>query len=55
MSCLEVSDRIAVIYRGRLSPPTAAAAADLEQIGLLMTGVGFAAGAEPAAGAGAGP
>ena len=35
---LEVSDRIAVLYRGRLTPPVDAAAHDAESIGLLMGG-----------------
>ncbi len=37
---LEVSDRIAVMYQGRLSPATPRNATDIEQVGLLMAGVG---------------
>ena len=35
---LEIADRIAVIFTGRLSAPIDAAAADREQLGLLMGG-----------------
>jgi simple sugar transport system ATP-binding protein len=34
----EISDHIAVMNHGRLSPPTPAAETTLEQIGLLMGG-----------------
>jgi ABC-type uncharacterized transport system ATPase subunit len=44
---LEICDRIAVLYQGRLSPTTPRSATDLEQLGLLMAGVGPAA-LEPA-------
>ena len=37
---LEICDRIAVIYQGRLSAGAPRSAADIEQIGLLMAGVG---------------
>ena len=37
---LEICDRIAVMYRGRLSEPFSRDAADIERIGLLMTGSG---------------
>ena len=36
---LEICDRIAVLYHGRLSPATPRSATDIEQIGLLMAGV----------------
>jgi len=44
---LAISDRIAVISRGRLSPPIAAEGAARERIGALMTG-SFAEGAHAA-------
>ena len=37
---LQVSDRIAVLYQGRLSAPVAAEEADLTALGLLMSGHG---------------
>jgi ABC-type uncharacterized transport system ATPase subunit len=37
---LEISDRIAVLYQGRLSTATPRDATDIEQLGLLMAGVG---------------
>ena len=37
---LEICDRIAVMYRGRLSRATPRSATDIEQLGLLMAGVG---------------
>jgi simple sugar transport system ATP-binding protein len=37
---LQVSDRIAVLYRGRLSTPVAAEEADRTRLGLLMSGHG---------------
>jgi ABC-type uncharacterized transport system ATPase subunit len=37
---LEICDRIAVIYQGRLSAAAPRSTADIEQIGLLMAGVG---------------
>jgi simple sugar transport system ATP-binding protein len=37
---LQVSDRIAVLYRGRLSNPVPAEEADLTSLGLLMSGQG---------------
>jgi simple sugar transport system ATP-binding protein len=37
---LQVSDRIAVLYRGRLSNPVPAEEADLTGLGLLMSGQG---------------
>lgn len=37
---LQVSDRIAVLYRGRLSTPVAVEEADLTTLGLLMSGHG---------------
>ena len=40
---LLMSDRVAVIYHGRLSAPIAAEAADLTELGLLMSGQGHAA------------
>jgi general nucleoside transport system ATP-binding protein len=40
---LEVSDRIAVLYRGRLTPPVDASVHDAESIGLLMGGARDAA------------
>ena len=42
----EISDRIAVIFHGRLSPAQPSAALTREAVGLLMGGEGF--GAEPA-------
>ncbi|MEA3149293.1 MAG: ral nucleoside transport system ATP-binding protein, partial [Gammaproteobacteria bacterium] len=36
----EICDRIAVMYRGRLSEPMPRAAATVEMIGLLMAGIG---------------
>jgi general nucleoside transport system ATP-binding protein len=40
----EIADRIAVMFSGRLSAPLAAAAADREQLGLLMGGSAAARG-----------
>src|SRR3546814_5895091 len=37
---LQVCDRIALLYRGRLSPPVPAEEADLATLGLLMSGQG---------------
>jgi simple sugar transport system ATP-binding protein len=37
---LQVSDRIAVLYRGRLSSPVPVEEADLTKLGLLMSGHG---------------
>jgi simple sugar transport system ATP-binding protein len=37
---LEICDRIAVLYQGRLSPAAPRSATDIEQLGLLMAGVG---------------
>jgi simple sugar transport system ATP-binding protein len=37
---LQVSDRIAVLYQGRLSQPVAVEDADLTTLGLLMSGHG---------------
>src|SRR3546814_12563105 len=37
---LQVCDRIAVLYRGRLSPPVPAEEADLATLALLMSGQG---------------
>ena len=45
---LEISDRIAVIANGRLSPPRARAELPREAIGLMMTGLDMAAGEEVA-------
>ena len=42
---LEISDRIAVLYQGRLSTATPRHATDIEQLGLLMAGVGTDPGA----------
>ena len=36
---LSLSDRVAVIYRGRLSPPAGRAELDLEALGRAMVGV----------------
>jgi ABC-type uncharacterized transport system ATPase subunit len=36
----EICDRIAVIFRGRLSDATPRAATNVEEIGLLMAGIG---------------
>jgi simple sugar transport system ATP-binding protein len=36
----EICDRIAVLFRGRLSPPSARADCRIEEVGLLMAGVG---------------
>ncbi|HEX4505485.1 MAG TPA: ABC transporter ATP-binding protein [Alphaproteobacteria bacterium] len=36
----QICDRIAVIYQGRLSPARARAATNVEEVGLLMAGVG---------------
>jgi simple sugar transport system ATP-binding protein len=36
----EICDRIAVMYRGRLSPPVPSAETDAERVGLLMAGIG---------------
>ena len=45
---LMLADRVAVIYEGRISEPVAAADADIENLGLLMTGTFFdAITAEP--------
>jgi general nucleoside transport system ATP-binding protein len=44
---LEISDRIAVLYQGRLSTATPRHATDVEQLGLLMAGVGADPGARP--------
>jgi general nucleoside transport system ATP-binding protein len=35
---LEITDRLHVMFRGRLSPPIATRGADVEAIGLAMTG-----------------
>ena len=43
---LGLSDRIAVMYRGQVSPPIEREAATVEGIGLLMAGHGFAHGAD---------
>jgi simple sugar transport system ATP-binding protein len=51
---MEMSDRIAVMYRGEIVALVDGRTADREQIGLLMATGGRAAGA-PAAGASAGP
>jgi len=40
---LEICDRIAVLYQGRLSAAMPRHATDIEQIGLLMAGVGLSA------------
>ncbi|BCR03443.1 sugar ABC transporter ATP-binding protein [Desulfuromonas versatilis] len=40
---LQLSDRIQVIYHGRLSPPLDAGEVTLQQLGLLMSGQDFAA------------
>jgi simple sugar transport system ATP-binding protein len=37
---LEISDRVAVISKGRLSAPRDARGVTREEIGLLMTGIG---------------
>jgi ABC-type uncharacterized transport system ATPase subunit len=42
---LEICDRIAVIYQGRLSKATPRDATDIEKIGLLMAGIGPQLGA----------
>jgi ABC-type uncharacterized transport system ATPase subunit len=44
---LEICDRIAVLYHGRLSAATPSESSDIERIGLLMAGLGadFGAGA----------
>lgn len=44
---LEISDRILVLYHGRLSPSIPRDAADIEQIGVLMAGGGADAAAAP--------
>jgi simple sugar transport system ATP-binding protein len=36
----EICDRIAVIYQGRLSPAKPRAETSVEEIGLLMAGIG---------------
>jgi len=36
----QICDRIAVIYQGRLSPAKPRAATNIEEVGLLMAGVG---------------
>jgi len=38
---LEIADRIAVIFHGRLSPPEPVGGLTREAIGLLMGGAGF--------------
>ena len=43
---MRITDRIAIIARGRLSPVMPTAAATIEQIGFLMGGVPIAPGAE---------
>ena len=42
---LEICDRIAVMYQGRLSTATPRSATDIERLGLLMAGVGADPGA----------
>jgi ABC-type uncharacterized transport system ATPase subunit len=37
---LMLGDRVAVMYRGRLSKPVPRAAADITEIGLMMAGAG---------------
>jgi simple sugar transport system ATP-binding protein len=37
---LAICDRVAVMYQGRLSGLIARAAVDIEQIGLMMAGIG---------------
>jgi ABC-type uncharacterized transport system ATPase subunit len=44
---LTLSDRIAVIYRGRVSPPIARGDVSINELGLMMAGHGFAS-EEPA-------
>lgn len=46
---LTLSDRIAIIYRGRLSAPVERAAFRVQEIGLMMAGHGFESGAMHAA------
>jgi simple sugar transport system ATP-binding protein len=43
----EISDRIAVLYQGRLSPAQARAETSVDEIGLLMAGIGPAFQAAP--------
>jgi simple sugar transport system ATP-binding protein len=45
---LEIADRIAVIFHGRLSPARPVAGLTREAIGLLMGGAGFDADKEAA-------
>lgn len=45
---IEIADRIAVIFHGRLSAPLAGSAISREAIGLLMGGSGFPNATEPA-------
>jgi ABC-type uncharacterized transport system ATPase subunit len=44
---LALADRIAVLFRGRLSPPVERAAVDLEALGRAMVGIGGGAGVAP--------